>query len=183
MPQQCDEDSLDDQFLGGKQIRVVRIFSAQEGLPMSYQIALQSGFAIDECGDDVTFTGFAEFEDHGVSVADVGVDHRVSADFESEGAGVARDAERGDVDGNTALALLIHVLGHAGGDVAVDRDVQDFSAVEFVRENDGAGFAGKSLDGAFAFERAQVAHGGSLAGKPEVALDLAGRWHDAFFAL
>lgn len=150
---------------------------------MIHQIAFQSGFTIDQSSHDVAFPGFAEFEDDGVSVADVGVDHGVSADFESEGAGVAGDTKRGDVDGNAALALLLHVLGHAGGDVAVNRDVEDFPAVEFIRENDGTGFSGESLDDAFAFKRAQVAHGSGLAGKSKVLLDFTGRWHDALFAL
>ena len=183
MPQQRDENALDDQLPGWQQVGIIRVFSTQEGLSMVHQVALQSGFAIDQRGDDVAFPGLAEFENHGVSVADVGVDHGIAADFEGEGAGVARDSQRGDVDRNAALSLVLDVLGHAGGDVAVDRDVEDFSAVQFFRENDGARFSGESLDDAFAFERAQVAHGRGLAGKPKVALDLTGRWHEAGLTL
>ena len=70
-------------------------------------------------------------------------------------------------------------MRHAGGDAAVDWDIDDFGAIEFVREGDGAGFAGEALDDAFSFEGAEVADGCRLAGEAEVVLDLPGGRHEA----
>ena len=178
-----DEDALDDKFLGGNEVGEVGVFGAEEGFAALEHVALKGGFAIDECGDNVAFAGFAAFEDNGVAVADVGVDHGFAADMEGKGLGAWRDAECGDVDGDGTLAFGFDVLGHAGGNVAVDGDVDDFAAIEFVRKDDGAGLAGDALDHTFAFEGAQVAHGGGLAGKAEGVLDLAGGGHDAGLAL
>lgn len=174
-----DEHALDDEFPGGDEVGEVGVFGTQEGLAVFDHVALEGGFAVDEGSDDVAFPRFAAFEDHGVAMADVGVDHGLAADFEGKGFGVAGDAKGGDVNADAPFARCFDVLGHAGGDIAVEWDVGDFAAVEFIGENDGAGLAGDPLDDAFAFERAQVAHGGGLAGEAKEVLDLAGGWHDA----
>ena len=93
LPEQCDEDALDDEFLSRDEVRVVGVFSAEEGFSFFHDEAFEGGFTVDEGGDDVSFAGFTEFEDHRVAIADVGVDHRVATDFECEGSGVAGDAE------------------------------------------------------------------------------------------
>ena len=66
-----------------------------------------------------------------------------------------------------------------GGDAAVDGDVADFLAVEFLRENHGAGFARYALDDAFFLKRAEVAHGSGLASETEVVLEFPGARHQA----
>lgn len=141
--------------------------------------AFEGGFSVDEGGDDVAVAGFAFFEDDRVAVADMGVDHGFAADFESEGFIFSSAAERGDVDGDAAFGFGWGAVTEAGGDAPVDRDIADFFAIEFFRENDGAGFAGDALDDTFFFQGTEVAHRGGLAGEAEVVLDFPGAWHQA----
>lgn len=183
MAQQRDENALNDKFPGGNQVRVVGVFCPQERSAFFHEIAFQSGFPIDQGSHDVTFSRFAEFENHRIAVADVSVDHRITTDFQGEGAGVAGDSQGSDIDRNTTLALRFHILRHASGDVPKDRDVQDFATIEFFRENDGTGFSRQTLDDSLAFERPEVAHGGGLAGEAEEVLDFPSGWHNARLAL
>lgn len=141
--------------------------------------ALESGFSIDEGGDDVTVAWFAFFEDDGVAIADVGVDHGLAADAEGEGVAFTADADGGDIDREATFLFLLGGFGVASGDGAVDGDVTDFLAVEVFGENDGASFSGEALDDAFFLKGAEVAHRGCLAGESEVVLDFAGGGHDA----
>ena len=71
---------------------------------------------------------------------------------------------------------MLGELREAGGDRAVDRDVDDRIALERGDQRERAGLAGVPLEHAFALERAEVIHGGGLARKAEVLLDFAGRW-------
>lgn len=61
LAEECDDDALDDQFTGGDQVGEVRIFRAEERFSAFHDVALESGFPVDECCDDVTFPGFPEF--------------------------------------------------------------------------------------------------------------------------
>jgi Flp pilus assembly protein TadD len=80
--------------------------------------------------------------------------------------------------------MLHHVCrSHAGGDLAEDRDVDDFCTVEVFWKDDGPCLVRVALDDAFFLQRTQVAHGGSLAGEAEVALNVTRGGHDAVGAL
>lgn len=168
--QEGDEDALDDEFVGGDKVREVGVFSLKVGFSFVGDVAFECGFAIDEGGDDFVVSWLASFEDDGIAVTDVGVDHGIAADAEGEGFSFSGDAEGLDIDGEAAFLLLLGVFRKAGGDLAVDGDVADFLTIEFFGEDDGACFAGKAEDGAFFFEGAEVTHGGSLAGEAEVVL-------------
>ena len=173
-----DEHALDDEFAGGDQVGVVGIFRPQEGFAAIQQVAFEGGFAIDEGGDDIAFAGFTLFQNDGVAIADVGIDHGIAAHPQGKGAAGTANAEGSDVDGDAALAQGFDVLGAARGDAAVDGDIDDLGAVEFIGEDDRTGLAGESLNDALALDGAEVAHGGGLAGEAEVMLDFAGGRHD-----
>ena len=87
--EQGDEDPLDDEFAGGNQVGILGVGGAEERMSFFDQIAFEGGFAIDQRGHDVPFAGFPEFENHGIAMADMGIDHRVAAHFEGECPGVA----------------------------------------------------------------------------------------------
>jgi hypothetical protein len=78
---------------------------------------------------------------------------------------------------------MLHILRHAGGDVTVNGDVQDFPAIEFLGENHGTGFSRDPLNHTLALQSTKVTHGGSLAGKSEEVLELTGGGHNAGLAL
>ncbi len=59
----------------------------------------------------------------------------------------------------------------------------DLLAVEFFREDDRAGLAGKALDDALALKGAQMAHRRRLAGEAEIVLKFTGRRHYPRFPL
>ena len=88
-------------------------------------------------------------------------------------------AERMDIDGEAAFRFGSGAIAITGGDAAVDGDVADFFAVEFLRENHGAGLAGNALDDAFFLKRTEVAHRSGLAGETEVVLKLSSARHQA----
>lgn len=111
--------------------------------------AFERGFTIDEGCDDFAVTRFAFFEDDGVAIADVGVDHGFSADAEGEGFMFATTAERMDIDGEATFGFGSGAIAKASSDTAVDGDVADFFTVEFLRKDHGTGFAGNALDDAF----------------------------------
>lgn len=177
--QQRDHDALDDEFSGGDEIGEFGVFCLEVSFTFLGNEAFEGGFTIDEGGDDIAVAGFAFFEDDGVAVADMGVDHGFAADTEGEGFVFATAAEGGDVDGEAAFGFWSAAIAKAGGDAAVDGDVADFFAVEFLRENHGAGFTGDALDDAFFLKRTEVAHGCGLAGETEVVLEFPGARHQA----
>ena len=79
--------------------------------------------------------------------------------------------------------MLWHIHRQTGGDAAIHRHINHFGTVEIRREHHGAGFAGVTLDHALFLQCSQMAHGGSLAGKAEVPLDLASGGHHAVLTL
>lgn len=165
---------MNDELGGGKEIRVARIFGAEEGAPALDEETFQSGFAVDESGDDGAGTRIARREEDGVAVEDMGAGHGIAADTEGEKAGAGGDAEGGGVDGEVAVGLLFGGGGEAGGDGAVEGNFKEGGA-----EGGGeggqvaAGFAGVVVEGALAGEGAEVVDGGGLAGETEMGLDLA----------
>lgn len=92
--------------------------------------------------------------------------------------GVGCEAHAAGVDGQSAIGDFGVIGGEAGWDIAVDGDVDGF-AIDVIWEDDGASFSGEAADDAFAFERAQVAHGSGLAGEAEVLLDVSRGRHQA----
>ena len=176
-PQQGDHDALDDEFLGRYEIGEVFILCMKISFTFLGDETFECGFAIDEGGDDIAVAGFAFFEDDGVTIANMRIDHGFATDAEGESLVFAAAAERGDVDGDAAFGFWGGAFAEAGGDATVDRDVADFFAVEFLRENYGAGFSGNALDDAFFLKRTEVAHGSGLAGETEVVLKLPSARH------
>jgi hypothetical protein len=184
MPDESDHDALNEEFARGQKIGKVGILGVKEGLGIFDDIAFQRALAIDERGDDVPWARFTDFENDEVAVADEGTDHGFAAHFEGEAFRGARNAESVHVHGDASVGVLHHVCcSHACGDLAEDRNVDDFSTVEVFREDDSAGFVRVALDDTFFFQSTQMAHGGGLAGETEVALDVTRGGHDAVGAL
>ena len=178
-----DHHALDDKLAGGNEVRIPGMLRAEEGAAVFDEVALQGGFAVDEGGDDVMVARFAAFEDDGITIADVGVDHRVAADFQGEGIPLASNPKGSDIDGKATFLFLLLILPETGGNAPVNRDVADFGAIKILGENDCAGFAGQALDHAFFLKGPEMAHRRRLAGEAKVMLDLARLRHDAGFAL
>lgn len=170
---------MNDEFIGGDEIGEIFIFRLEVGFAFLGNETFEGGFTIDEGGDDIAVAGFAFFEDDGIAIADVGVDHGFATDAEGEGFVFATAAEGVDVDGEAALGFGSGSVAEAGGNATIDGDVADFLAVKFLWENHGAGFAWDALDDAFFLKRPEVAHRGGLAGETEVVLKLPSARHQA----
>lgn len=184
VPDQSDHDALDLEFARWDEIGKLGVFGLEVGLRVLDEVAFQSRFTVDQGGDDVAGTRFANFQDNQVTVADEGTDHGFTAYFECEAFRGTRDAEGVHIDGDALLGVLHHVrCGHAGRDLTKDGNVDDFSTVEILGEDDGAGLMRVALDDAFFFQRTEMTHGGGLAGKAEVFLDVARGGHDALGTL
>lgn len=174
LTEEADHHALNDEFGGGEEVGVARIFGAEEGAAALDQETFQRGFAVDESGDDGTGAWVARRKEDRVAVEDVGPGHGIAADAEGEEAGAGGDAEGGGVDGDVAVGFLFGGGGEAGGDGAVKGDFEQRGT-----EGGGeggqvtAGFAGVVLEGALAGEGAEVVDGGGLAGEAEMGLDLA----------
>jgi len=177
--EETDEDALDYELLGGDEVGEMDVFGSEEGGSLLDAVALEGGLAVDEGGDDVSVPGLADFEDGGVAVEDVGIDHGVAMDADGEAANAGAHAEGGGIDGKAAFGGLVYGFGHAGGDAAIEGDVDDGLAGEDGGEGEGAGLAGDAVDGAFFLEGFEVIDGGGLACETEVFLDFAGAGHDA----
>lgn len=180
---QGEEDALNDEFAGRDEIRIGGVFCFQVGATGLDHVTFEGSFAIDEGGDDVIAAWFFDFHDDVVAIENVSIDHGIPADAKGEGAGGLGDTQGIDVDGNGAFLFGFDIGGVTGWDCAEDRDVEDFRAVEVFRKDDSTSHIGVPLDDAFFLERAQVAHGGGLAGKAEVPLDFPSGRHHAVFAL
>ncbi len=174
LAEEADHHALNDEFGGGEEVGIARIFGAEEGAAALDEETFQSGFAVDEGGDDGTWARVARSEEDGVAVENMGAGHGIAADAEGEKAGAGGDAEGGGVDGDVAVGLLFGGGGEAGGDGAVEGNFKEGSA-----EGGGeggqvaAGFAGVMVEGALAGKGAEVVDGGGLAGETEMGLDLA----------
>lgn len=75
MTEEGDQNPLNNQLSRRNQIGKIGILRAKKRFSFFDDVAFQGGFAIDQSGDNVVLSWFAEFEDHRVTVADVGVDH------------------------------------------------------------------------------------------------------------
>ncbi len=180
MPDESDHDALDEKLTRWQQIRKLGILGLEEGLGVFDEVALQRALAVDKRGDDVTRARFFDFENDEVAIADEGTDHGLATHFQGEAFRRARDAQGVHIHGDAFVSMLHHVCRrHAGGNLAEDRNVDDFSAVEVFREDDGTGLMRMALDDAFFFQRTQMTHGGGLAGETEMTLDVTRGGHDA----
>jgi hypothetical protein len=101
---------LDDELAHGDEIRETRVLGAEVGLAFLLDEAFQGGLAVDEGGDDVMVARFAAFEDDGITIADVGVDHRVATDFQGEGISLASNPKGSDIDGKATFLFLLLIL-------------------------------------------------------------------------
>ena len=184
MPDEPDHDALDEKFARWQKIGKVRVLRLEVGLGIFDDVAFQGALAVNERGDDVFRTRLADFENDEVAVTDEGADHGLAAHFERKAFRRARNAEGVDIDGDASVGVLHHVGSrHAGGNLAEYGNVDDFSAVEVFREDDGTGFVRMALDDPLFFQCPQMAHGGSLAGEAEMALDVTRGGHDTVGAL
>ncbi len=124
LAEKADHHALNDELRGGEEIGVARIFGAEEGAAALDEETFQSGFAVDESGDDGAGSRVARREEHGVAVEDIGAGHGIAADAEGEKAGAGGDAEGGGINGDVAVGLLFGGGGKAGGDGAVEGDFE-----------------------------------------------------------
>ena len=189
-PEQSDHDSLDDEFGGGQQVRVARVFGAQERASALVQEAFEGGFAVNEGGDDLARCGFTRGEEDDVVLEDVGTDHGVAAHPQAEHPAVAAQAERSGIDGHGFVGLDFLGVGggQSGRDDPEDRDREQPAAAPrggaMARrgQREGAGLAGLAGEGALFFQRLEVAGGSEGTGKTEVRLDFpqGGKQSEAF---
>lgn len=179
LPNEADHDALDDELSGRDEVWVMDILGPEKRAPMLDDVALEGGLPVNERGDDVARSRLFELKDHIVALQDMCVDHGITAHFQGEDVGGGRETERIDVYRETAFLSLLRFFRHPGSDAAIERDVHDGTAIQFVHEAEPAGFPGVPLDDPFPLEGPYVADGGGLAGKAEVFLDFARRRHDA----
>ena len=64
LAQEGNHDPLNEQFVGGNEIRVLWVFRVKEGTPVAHKIALQRRLAVDEGGNDVAVVGVPQLEDN-----------------------------------------------------------------------------------------------------------------------
>lgn len=182
--EQTDHDALNGEFGGREEIGVAGIFRAKEGAAALGEKTFEGRFAVDEGGDDVTWTGFAWSEEDDVVFDDVGVDHGIAADAQGEEIGVGAETESRRVDGDGAFGFLFVGGGKAGWNHAIERDAKERGVAGMVAGmEEAAGFAGEAVERAFLREGIDVALDGEGAGEAEVFLDFAERRGDALFAL
>ena len=134
--------------------------------------------------------GRAGFDDDGVAVVDIGVDHGVAADAEGEGfrsttTGAGRDGDLHRVEDAGGLG----VVGETGGDGAGELHVFEGDGIvagAFVADDGlrgvaedfgddlvGAGGTGDALEDAFALEGLEVTVDAVGGGEAELGLDIA----------
>ncbi len=179
MPDESDHHPLDEKFTCRQKIRKVGVLSLKVGLRIFDDITFQGALAINERGDDVFWPRFADFENDEVTITNEGANHGFAAHFEREAFRRARNAQSVHVHGDAPVSMLHHVgSGHAGGNLAEDRNVDDFGTIQIFRKNDGTGFVRMALNDAFFFQRTQMAHSGGLAGETEMALNITRGGHD-----
>lgn len=184
MPDEPDHDALNEKFTCWQKIRKFGILSLQVGLGIFDHVAFQGALTVNERGDDVFRTRFADLENHEVAIADEGADHGFATHFEREAFRRAWYTEGVHIHRDASVGMLHHVSSsHAGGNLAEDRNVDDFSTIEVFREDHRTCFVRMALNDAFFFQCTQMAHRCRLAGKAEVALDVTRGGHDTVRAL
>ena len=181
--EEANHHALDGELGGREEVGVAGIFGAEKGVAALQEKTLERGFAVDEGGDDVAGARLTRGEENDVVLNDVGADHRIAADAQGEEFGVGADAERGGVDRDVAIGLLLIVGGQAGGNHAEERDADERAAGMVGGVEEAAGFAGEALERAFFREGIDVALDGKRAGEAEVRLDFAERRRNALLTL
>lgn len=175
---------MDDELGGGEEVGVAGVFGVEEGAAALDEETFESGFAVDEGGDDVARARFAGGEEDDVVFDDMGAEHGVAADAQSEKLGVGADAEGSGVDGDVAVGFLFVGGGESGGDHTVEGDADEGAVARMVGGvEEAAGLAGEAVERAFLGERIDVALDGEGAGETEMFLDFAEHGGDAVFAL
>lgn len=184
--------ALDDQLCGGNQVREAGILGFQEALLLFDDVAFERGFPVDQGGYDVAIARFAVLKDDVIPIDDVGLDHGISANSQSEGVlALARQAEGLGIDGEGAFGGLAVGFRHARCDPAENGNFDEMVAgggefwerIAEAFENDGPGFAREALDDPLFLQGAEMADRSGLAGKSEVFLNLARGRHDAGIAM
>lgn len=173
--EQSDHDALDDELLGRQQVRVARIFGAEEGTPTLDEEALQGRLAVDEGGDDILGARLAGREKDGVAFDDAGIDHRVAADTQGKDLAVGPDTKGGGIDGNKAIRLLLGIDREAGRDDTEDRYLDQRTLTRVRRGQESAGLAIEPTQRALGGERIDMALDAEGTRETEVCLDLAER--------
>jgi len=172
--EEADHNALDDEFGGGEEIGIARVFRAKEGASTFLEEAFKGGLAVDEGGDDLAGRGFTRGEEDDVVFEDIGADHGIAANAEAKESGVAGEAEGGGIDGDGFVGL--GVLGVGGretrGDDTEHGDLEQGRAAEALGGGEGPRFAGLAGEDAFFLQRLEVASHGEGAGKAEVSLNL-----------
>src|SRR2546421_12058774 len=85
------------------------------------------------------------------------------------------------IERDVAFDFLLSHSGHAGRNLAVNRHVVD--ALLLHRRDQGARFAGVTLEKSFFLERGDVLHHRRLAGETKMTLDFAGARSESFVTL
>ena len=153
------------------------------GTPGAVRITHLTGRAEAQRGDDVTGTRLARGEKNGVTVQDAGVDHRVAAHAEREELRVWTDAERHRVDRDVAVGLLLGFDWQAGGDGAVEGDLDERAAARMGGGKKPAGLALEPAKRAFFSEGIDVPLDAEGTRQAEVGLNLAEGGSDAMLAV
>ena len=82
MPDEPYHHTLDEKFTCRQKIRKFGILSLQVGLGIFDHVAFQGALTVNERGDDVFRTRFADLENHEVAIADEGADHGFATHFQ-----------------------------------------------------------------------------------------------------
>lgn len=184
VPDEPDHDALDNKFTRGQKVGKFRILSLQVGLGIFDDVTFQGALSIYERGHDVFGTRLTDFENHQIAIANQSANHGFSTHLEREAFGGAWNTESVHIHGDASVGMLHHVSGsHAGGDLAKDRNIDDFRSVEVFRKHHRTGLMRMTLDDAFFFQGTQMTHGSRLAGEAKVALDVTRGGHDTVHAL
>lgn len=183
LPDQSLHDPLNNQFRGRNQIWKIGILGMQIRLSFFHDKALESGFPIDQSSDNISRARLFGFEDHHITIADIGTDHGFTAHFEGEGFGIATESEGMCIHRDAAIRLLFLLAGITRGNHAIDGDIDNFRSLQISRKNHRAGFVRVALNDTFFFQSAQVAHGCGLTGEAKMLLNVTRGRHDTVLPL
>lgn len=168
--------------MGRDDVGVARVLRLEIGDFLPDHIAFQRRLAIHQRGHDVAIARLLVFEDHGIAFEDAGVDHRVPAHLQREGARTAGDFEGFEIDCHKAVVFLLLVGREAGGDHAVERNlchafrepVHRFGAFLETGQRDRARLPIAATDRPFFLQRPEVIGDRIGAGEAEMPLDFPG---------